>query len=121
MAHFAELDDNNVVLRVHVVSDSDTQDSNNNELESVGIEFCENTWGGRWIQTSYNHNIRGRYAGIGMVYDEEHNVFTYPKAHESFIWSEEYLEWIPPVPRPEELKPWVWNQETQTWIDTTPN
>jgi hypothetical protein len=121
MAHFAELDENNIVLRVHVVNDQDTQDSSGNEVESIGVAFCEATWGGRWIKTSYNHNIRGRYAGIDMVYDEERDVFTFPKEHDSFIWSEEFLVWIPPVPRPEELKPWVWNQSTESWIDSTPN
>jgi hypothetical protein len=120
MANFAELDDNNVVLRVNVVNNEDTQDSEGNELESIGISFCESTWGGRWIQTSYNHNIRGRYAGIGMVYDEDHDSFTIPKEHESFVWSDEFIAYVPPVPLPDKLKPWMWDQDTQSWIDTTP-
>jgi hypothetical protein len=74
MAHFAELNKNNIVLRVIVV--------HNNELlidgveqESKGIAFCEETWGGRWIQTSYNNNIRKNYAGIGYTYDVQRDAF----------------------------------------------
>ncbi len=72
MAHFAKLDENNKVIEVIVVSNYDILDENGNESEEVGIKFCrmiqgENT---NWKQTSYNGNIRGRYAGIGMYYDE---------------------------------------------------
>ncbi len=72
MAHFAKLDENNKVIEVIVVSNDDILDENGDESEEVGIKFCrmiqgENT---NWKQTSYNGNIRGRYAGIGMYYDE---------------------------------------------------
>lgn len=70
MAHFAELDDNNIVLRVVVVSNADLLDNNGVEQEALGIAVCQQQLGGRWVQTSYNGNFRGKYAGIGMRYDE---------------------------------------------------
>jgi len=68
MAHFAEIDENNIVLRVLVVD---------NEEEHRGQEFLADDLGlgGRWIQTSYNANFRGKYAGIGDYYDEEADLF----------------------------------------------
>jgi len=70
MAHFAELDDNNIVLRVVVVSNADLLDDNGVEQEALGIAVCQQQLGGRWVQTSYNSNFRGQYAGIGMRYDD---------------------------------------------------
>ena len=75
MAHFAELDENNIVLRVIVVANEDILDDNGQESESKGIEFCSNLLGGRWIQTSYNGNFRGTYAYIGGQYDEVNDIF----------------------------------------------
>jgi hypothetical protein len=66
MAHFAELDDSNIVLRVIVVP---------NEVEHDGESWCHDLLGGRWKQTSYNNNIRYNYAGIGYTYDEANDVF----------------------------------------------
>ena len=71
MAHFAELDANNVVLRVVVVATEDNSTADGVEKESIGQAFCERLFGGRWIQTSYNNNIRKRYAGVGYTYNEE--------------------------------------------------
>ena len=71
MAHFAELDLNNIVLRVLVVSNDDITDENGQEQEALGIAFLQGLFGAesRWVQTSYNGNIRGKYAGIGNRYD----------------------------------------------------
>ena len=70
MAHFAQLDDNNVVTQVIVVSNDDIKDSNGDEIESIGVAFCQKLLGAdtNWKQTSYNNNMRGNYAGIGMTY-----------------------------------------------------
>ena len=70
MAHFAQLDDNNVVTQVIVVSNDDTSDSNGTETESIGVAFCQKLLGAdtNWKQTSYNGNMRGNYAGIGYTY-----------------------------------------------------
>jgi hypothetical protein len=78
MAHFAELDSNNVVLRVIVVDNKDTSDANGVEKEHIGAAFCERVLGGRWVQTSYNGKIRGKYAGAGHIYDEVNDVFVAP-------------------------------------------
>ena len=69
MAHFAELDENNKVLRIIVVDNKDTSDVNGNEMESIGISFCQNLLGGNWVQTSYNANYRGKFAGIGDTWN----------------------------------------------------
>lgn len=93
MAHFAQLDENNVVLQVIVVHNNELvaskQTSVNEdgsiavsviESEDKGIEFCQSLFGAdtRWVQTSYNGNFRGKYAGIGDTYDAETNVFSSP-------------------------------------------
>jgi hypothetical protein len=72
MAHFAKLDENNKVVEVIVVSNDDIVDENGEENEEIGIQFCRKIQGENtnWKQTSYNGNTRGRYAGIGMYYDE---------------------------------------------------
>ena len=70
MAHFAQLDENNVVTQVIVVGNSDTADINGVESENIGVAFCQSLLGAEtnWKQTSYNGNMRGNYAGIGMKY-----------------------------------------------------
>ena len=78
MAHFAELDENNNVLRVIVVSNNECLDQNGNENEVIGALFCHKLLGGTWVQTSYNSNIRGKYAAIGDLYDEESDTFISP-------------------------------------------
>ena len=78
MAHFAELNENNVVLRVIVVHNNDTHDENGVEQESLGQAFCTNLFGGNWKQTSYNGNMRKNYAGIGFTYDPVLDEFNPP-------------------------------------------
>ena len=77
MAHFAELDDNNKVLRVIVIADSNTADANGKEKEETGIAFCQSLFGEntKWVQTSYNGKIRKVFAGSGMFYDETNDEF----------------------------------------------
>ena len=78
MAHFAELNENNVVTQVIVVHNNELLDENRNELEQKGIDFCVSLFGGTWIQTSFNATIRGKYAGIGDTYDPIADVFVTP-------------------------------------------
>ena len=75
MSHWAEIDENNIVLRV-LVGD------NNDPAGDEGYSWLINNLGGRWIQTSYNNNFRGKYAGIGDVYDEVNDVFYTPNVSE---------------------------------------
>jgi hypothetical protein len=79
MAHFAELDENNVVKQVIVVHNNELLDENGNESEQKGVDFCVAHYGGTWIQTSYNNNFRAYYAGAGMIYDPVNDVFVTPE------------------------------------------
>jgi hypothetical protein len=119
MAHFAELGEDNVVLRVIVVSNDDCKDSEGTESEAVGAEFCRNLLGGTWKQTSYNGNMRARYAGIGYTYRSDLNAFIAPKPYPSWSLDTETTEWEAPVARPNVARPheasYVWNETTQTW------
>jgi hypothetical protein len=76
MAHFAELDETNTVIRVIVVHNNELLD-NGVESEQKGIDFCHNLLGGRWIQTSYNGNFRKRFCGTGDYYDETLDEFVW--------------------------------------------
>ena len=80
MAHFAELDNNNIVTRVIVVGDANCLDANGQESEAVGIAFCQSLFGPntRWVQTSLSGNVRGKYAGVGDTYDLVADVFVAP-------------------------------------------
>jgi len=75
MAHFAQIDQDNRVLRVVVVANKNTSDENGNEVEQIGRDFCNRLLGGSWIQTSYNSNFRGKYAGVGDIYDPVNDIF----------------------------------------------
>jgi len=94
MAHFAQLDENNLVINVIVVADDKCLDADGKESEEVGIQFCTNLLGGRWVQTSFNHRIRGRYAGVGFKYDEELDIFIAPQPNADWVLNENY-DWVP--------------------------
>ena len=106
MAHFAELDENNVVLRVCVVNNNiETSDGplGENDKHIDGEKWCEDFWGGKWKQTSYNNNFRKRYAGIGMIYDETKDKFLEPQPFSS--WSlDGNDDWKAPVTHPTVLE-----------------
>lgn len=114
MAHFAELDNGNKVLRVIVVSNDDCRDTDGNESEEIGQAFCEHLLGGRWVQTSYNHNIRKQYAGIGFDYDADADVFVAPQPFPSWTLDENH-DWQPPVPRPE--GDYYWSEDDMAWLE----
>ena len=115
MAHFAELDQNNVVLRVIVVDNKDTSTPNGTEKEYIGAAHCEKLFGGRWIQTSYNSKFRKRYAGTGMTYHEDIDAFVPPKPFSSWTLNSTTADWEAPVPMPDDGKLYNWNEETQSW------
>jgi hypothetical protein len=75
MAHFAEINEANVVQRVIVVADSECLDQHGQENEAIGALFCHKLLGGTWVQTSYNARIRGKYAGPGDIYDPQTDTF----------------------------------------------
>jgi hypothetical protein len=116
MAHFAELGEDNIVLRVIVVSNDDCKDSEGNESEAVGAEFCRNLLGGTWKQTSYNGNMRARYAGVGYTYNSALDAYIAPKPYPSWELNEETTEWGAPVARPEEGT-YTWDEDGQAWVE----
>jgi len=122
MAHFAELDENNVVKRVIVVGNADTSDANGVEKEHIGAAFCERLLGGTWKKTSYNGNIRKRYAGIGFTYNAELDAFVPPKPYASWTLNTTTADWQAPVALPEDAgtgeppKAYRWNEETLSWV-----
>jgi hypothetical protein len=106
MAHFAEIDQNNVVLRVIVVSDT---------LEAQGSEWCHDAFGGIWVQTSYNGRIRKNFAGIGYTYDPARDAFIPPNpGYPSWTLDEATCQWVPPVPMPTDGM-YVWDESTLAW------
>jgi hypothetical protein len=117
MAHFAELDTNNVVLRVVVVSNKDTSDANGVEKEYIGAAFCERIFGGNWKQTSYNKNFRKNYAGIGYTYDQTIDAFISPKPYPSWLLDTNTAQWQAPAPMPTDGKMYSWDEPSQTWVE----
>jgi hypothetical protein len=116
MAHFAQLDENNVVTQVIVVANQELLD-NGIELEQKGIEFCSNLLGGNWKQTSYNENIRKNYAGIGYTYNEILDAFISPKTHNSWLLNETTCKWEAPIPVPNDGKAYIWNEDILNWVE----
>ena len=115
MAHFAELDENNIVTKVIVVHNNELLDDEGQENEAKGVEFCNSLFGHtNWVQTSYNNNMRKQFAGVGYTYDSDKDVFVAPQPFPS--WSlDDNSDWQPPTPMPEDDNLYVWNEETQNW------
>ena len=114
MAHWAEVDENNVVLRVTV---GDNEDPNGDE----GYKWLIDNLGGTWIKTSYNNNTRKRFAMVGGTYSEEYDAFIPAKYFSSWIFDEEELDWKAPVDYPQDDKDYYWNEETLSWIEVNGN
>lgn len=108
MAHFAELDDQNIVIRVLV---TDNNDPNGDE----GYQWLEETLGGTWIQTSYNGNFRKNFAGIGYTYDSNLDAFIAPKPFDSWELNEDTCRWEAPVPMPTDGFSYKWNEDELAW------
>lgn len=119
MAHFAELDENNKVLRVIVVDNKDTSTADGVEKESIGVAFCEKLFGGTWVQTSYNGNFRKKYAGIGDSYNQTLDAFVPPKPYPSWTYNFETGKWDPPVPQPYDNNIYIWDEAKQNWVIVT--
>ena len=117
MAHFAELDNNNVVLRVIVVGNDCVPSDEHIDGETWCVNFFK---GGTWKQTSYNHNFRKQYAGIGYTYDAAKNKFISPQPHASWALDAND-DWQAPVTYPtdtgteESPKLISWNEENLRW------
>jgi hypothetical protein len=111
MAHFAQIDDNNVVI--NVLSVPDEQEHRGEEYLSVNLGL-----GGRWIQTSYNSNVRKMFAGIGYIYNEELDVFLPPQPFPSWTIDIINKEWVAPQESPEHIEGTAlsWDEEEQVWV-----
>jgi hypothetical protein len=120
MAHFAELNSNNVVRRVIVISDDNCPDPAPDN-ESAGQAFIADVLGlaGEWKQTSYNGNFRGRYAGLGYRYDETLDAFITPQPFPSWTLDEATFQWAAPVPYPDDGEPYVWDENLLNWTPAT--
>ncbi len=146
MAYFAKLDSNNIVTQVISVSDVDTSDSSGAETEEIGVAFCQKLVGAgtNWKQTSYNNNMRGNYAGIGMTYMTNvatlgvgsTDIFIDQKPHASWSIGVGTAAWYPPTnpgiaptltnAEISAGKYYVWNESNYqsnpatAWVLTTP-
>lgn len=131
MAHFAQLDENNVVLNVVVIANEDCQDENGNESEAVGIAFCKQLWGEdtNWIQTSYNGTFRKMMASIGGTYDADLDGFIAEPPYASWTFNTTEWKYEPPYPMPEYTEDqdplffmYIWDEDlhqsdnTQGWV-----
>jgi hypothetical protein len=108
MAHFAQIDENNIVVQVIVVD---------NEHESNGSEWCHNLLGGTWIQTSYNNNIRKNYAAIGCAYDPVRDEFISFQPYPSWTLDSNN-DWQAPTSKPE--GDYRWDESTLSWVEFPP-
>jgi len=121
MAHWAEIDENKIVLRVLVTD-------NNHPDGQEGYTWLVNNLGGTWLKTSYNtmggiHKLGGipfrkNYAGIGHTYDEARDAFIPPKPYESWVLNDETCLWEPPVVYPNNGKHYSWDESQVNWIET---
>lgn len=107
MSHFAEIDENNVVLRVLV---------GDNDMPNEGYDWFVENLGGTWVQTSYNGNIRKNFAGIGYTYDANRDAFIPPKPFDSWLLDETTCRWIPPKGYPDDGEIYGWDEDSQNWV-----
>ena len=116
MAHFAEIDNNNKVLRVIAVANSDCENLEFPESEPIGQTFIASLGlTGVWKQTSYNANFRQFYAGIGSVYVSDDDIFTSSQPFPSWTLDSNN-EWQAPTTKPLLDGVWVWNEPSLQWV-----
>jgi hypothetical protein len=108
MAHFAQIDSNNIVTQVIVID---------NSVEDNGQEFINNDLGldGTWIQTSFNRNFRGKFAAIGDTYDSSKDLFLEELPHPSWLHNEDGNA-VPPIPNPNDGKGYIWDESVVNWV-----
>jgi hypothetical protein len=106
ISHFAEIDENNIVVRVLV---------GDNSMPNEGYDWFVENLGGRWIQTSYSASFRKNYAGVGYCYDEDLDAFISPQPLPSWTLNEATARWISPTPYPQDGRGYSWNEEKLTW------
>jgi hypothetical protein len=119
MAHFAQLDENNLVTQVIVVSNATIGDAPFPHSEALGIAFCKSLFGDEtvWKQTSYSESFRKNYAGIGYVFDELLDAFISPQPFESWNLNTDTCQWEAPIPVPQDGKMYQWNEQDLRWVE----
>ena len=108
MSHWAEINQDNVVVRVLVGDNNDPQGDE-------GYKWLLDNLGGTWVKTSYNGNIRKNYAGIGYTYDSARDAFISPKPFDSWILDEATCRWKAPTPYPTDGFTYFWNESDLAW------
>jgi len=123
MAHYAFLDDNNIVIEVITGVDENVTQIDTDGTEVGGSSEAWETWYGNFRgkickRTSYNGNIRKNYAGIGYKYDTYFDVFIPPSPYPSWKLDYTTYNWVPPVPKPEDAEGyvWKWSEINTEWI-----
>lgn len=122
MAHFAEIDSDNKVLRVVVACNDDVNANGGDQSESAAEHFKTvaplSILGVKWVQTSFNSNFRNTFAGVGCTYDEANDVFISLQPYPSWVLNN--FKWEPPVPKPENNidNPvvYIWDEDNQQWV-----
>lgn len=108
MAHWAEIDKNNLVLRVLVTSNEDP-------AGDEGYSWLVKNLGGTWVKTSYNSTIRKNYAGVNYTYDAHRDAFIAPKPFDSWVLNEETCQWQAPTEYPDDGLTYKWDEENTDW------
>jgi hypothetical protein len=117
MAHFAKLDNQNIVTDVVTVNNVVLIDETGQENEALGIEFLAGIYNwANWKQTSYNNKFRKHYAGINFAYEATLDAFIPPKPYPSWLLNTETCLWQPPIPMPDDGKRYMWDEEDQKWV-----
>jgi len=106
MAHFAKIDNNNLVTQV-IVAEQDFINSG-----AVGDSFL-------WVQTSYSSSFRKNYAAVGDTYDKTKDAFIAPKPYASWTLVEDTCQWTAPTAMPDDGKMYNWNEDTTSWKEKT--
>ena len=106
MANWARIDDSNIVIDVQVTNNSDGDE---------GYQWLIDTFGGTWIQTSYNGRIRYNFAGLGFTYDSVNDAFYAPQPYPSWTLDSVFI-WQPPTPYPSDGQIYIWDEATLSWV-----
>ena len=117
MAHFAKLNENNVVTEVIVVNDNELLD-NGVESEAKGIAYCVAQHGGNWKQTHQLGMIRANFADVDFTYDASRDAFISPKPYESWVLDEAVCRWTAPTAMPDDGKTYIWDEPNLVWKDS---
>lgn len=119
MAHFAQLNNENIVINVIVVNNNVVNNLDFPKSEPYGVDFCKSLYGQDtiWKQTSYNASFRKNFAGGNFSYDSVRDAFIPPKPYPSWVLNENDCNWYPPIPRPNDGKEYLWDEATLSWVE----